>query len=840
MTYRLQDLIDMDQFQDLQDRLNEIYSFPAAIIDNDGHVLTATAWQDICTQFHRKNKDSETICIQSDQYILDHLHEANPAVTYQCPHGLVDNAMPIIIEGVHYGNFFTGQFFLKKPDLAFFKAQALKYGFDEKAYLEAVKKVPIWTRTQLSSYLGFIQGLIRIISESGLKKLKEREIRRQIQKSNDYHRSILQTTMDGFWQTDMDGRLMEVNDSYCRMSGYTRKELLKMRIQDLEAVESAKTIRNHLRTVAEKGSERFETRHRRKDGSVCDVEVSVQFQPEEGGRCICFFRDITDRLQRDKDIQTLLETTVGKSGQELFDVAVAGLCEWLDCECALIGEIKPDKRVAAISMILDTKRVEEYSYPLKGTPCAEAVEGHFCIYPENVCSLFPEDNDLKKLKAEGYVGISLKGNQGETAGVFCGISRGRMAIRKNTTAIMSIVGARISAEMIRIQSEKEKQHLEIQIQQARKMESIGRLAGGVAHDFNNMLGVILGNTAMIMEDMEPAHPFAGNLKEIHRAADRSAHLTKQLLGFARKQTFSPGILNLNDTVGAMLSMLKRIIGENIDLVWQPLDTIRPVFMDPAQVDQILVNLCVNARDAVKGTGKVLIETGSAVFDPADCRMNPDVMPGEFTRLTLSDTGCGMDTTTLNHLFEPFFTTKENGQGTGLGLATVYGIVKQNNGFIRVFSKPDQGTAFHLYFPCCYEASIPEEETEPQMVIAKGNQTILLVEDEIAVLHIVKTILERLGYTVMTAQGPGEALNLIETADTRIHLLITDLIMPEMSGKDLAGILSEKYPDLKCLLMSGYSADIISNHGVLGKGIHFIQKPFSKQDLSVKIRDILDQ
>ena len=320
MKYKLQDLIDIELFQNLQDRLNEIYSFPSAIIDNDGNILTATAWQDICTQFHRKNKESEQYCIKSDQYILSHLHEAKPAVSYHCPHGLVDNATPIIIDGVHYGNFFTGQFFMEKPDMEFFKAQARKYGFDEDAYLEAVKKVPIWTEEQLNSYLFFIKGLITVISESGLKMLKEIETRKQIEESEERHRIILHTAMDGFWMTDMQGRLLEVNEAYCRMSGYSVQELLTMSIPDLEAVETNNITADHLHRITVLGEERFDSRHRRKDGGIFDVEVSVQYQPKEGGRIVVFLRDITERKRAEGELRkhrVHLEELVKERTEEL-------------------------------------------------------------------------------------------------------------------------------------------------------------------------------------------------------------------------------------------------------------------------------------------------------------------------------------------------------------------------------------------------------------------------------------------------------------------------------------------------------------------------------------------
>ena len=307
MKYKLQDLIDIDHFQNLQDRLNKIYSFPSSIIDNEGNILTATAWQDICTKFHRKNSEAALLCIKSDQYIKDHLHGANPAVSYRCPHGLVDNATPIIINGIHYGNFFTGQFFLEEPNIDFFRGQAKKYGFDEDAYIDAVRKVPIWTKAKLEDYLFFIKGLIAVISESGLKRLKEIENRKQIERSEYRYRSVLKTAMDGYWLTDTKGRLLEVNDAYCSMCGYSESELLTMQITDLEAVENPNLVTAHMQEVIRKGSDRFESKHRRRDGTIFDVEVSIQFRPEEGGQCVCFLRDITERKKADEAIRTANE-----------------------------------------------------------------------------------------------------------------------------------------------------------------------------------------------------------------------------------------------------------------------------------------------------------------------------------------------------------------------------------------------------------------------------------------------------------------------------------------------------------------------------------------------------
>ncbi|MEE4241923.1 MAG: PAS domain S-box protein [Desulfopila sp.] len=387
--------------------------------------------------------------------------------------------------------------------------------------------------------------------------------------------------------------------------------------------------------------------------------------------------------------------------------------------------------------------------------------------------------------------------------------------------------------------EAEKQNLQIQLNHAQKMESIGRLAGGVAHDFNNMLGAILGYVELAMEEAEDNHDLHADLKEIQTAAQRSADLTKQLLTFARKQTISPRKLDLNDTVESMLNMLRRLIGEDIDLVWKPSTHLQPVKMDPSQIDQLLANLCVNARDAIAKVGKITIETAAVAFDQEFCSAHHGYLPGEYILLTVSDDGCGMDQSTLAHIFEPFFTTKERSKGTGLGLASVFGLVKQNDGVINVYSEPGQGTTFKIYLPAYSIKSDGMAEKTPELPVEHGNETILLVEDESAILGMTTRMLEKLGYTVVAAATPGEAIRLAHDYQGEIDLLMTDVVMPEMNGRELAKNLLSHYPDLKRLFMSGYTSNVIAHHGVLDEGVHFIQKPFSKKDLGNKLREVLE-
>ena len=386
----------------------------------------------------------------------------------------------------------------------------------------------------------------------------------------------------------------------------------------------------------------------------------------------------------------------------------------------------------------------------------------------------------------------------------------------------------------------EEKKLKSQLLQAQKMEAVGRLAGGVAHDFNNMLSVIIGHTEMALMITTSSDRLYLHLQDVNNAARRSADLTRQLLAFARKQTIAPKVLDLNDTVSGMLNMLRRLIGEDIELAWCPGAELWPVMMDPGQIDQVLANLCVNARDAIAGTGKINIETSNTAFDETYRAGHYGPVPVEYVLLAVSDDGCGMDEETQAHLFEPFFTTKEIGQGTGLGLATVYGIVKQNDGFISVYSELGQGTTFKIYLP--RHQAAPGEILEESAVetLLGGTETVLMVEDEKAVLELGKVILETLGYTVLIANTPGEAIRLAEEYTGEIHLLLTDVVMPEMNGRELVQRIAPIRPSLKYLYMSGYTANVIADRGVLEEGVHFIQKPFSIKDLAVRVRLVLDR
>ena len=755
----------------------------------------------------------------------------------------------------------------------------------------------------------------------------------ELKNTKERHRSIIQTALDGFWLTDIHGQLLEVNDAYCRMSGYCEDELLSMCIADVEAIESPQDVHMHIQEVVEKGAVRFETRHRRKDGFVFEVEISVQFRNEEDGRCVCFLRDISERKEAEQELRESEEyfRSLAESSPDYimrYDrecrhtymnpaaLAVSGVTEadiigktHLDCGFPEdLSRLWEDK----ITQVFETGRPSQSDFSWESvhgmvhldwrlTPEFDAKKQVMSVLgvSRDITERKQADEQLRELEErfrltfytspdavninkidgtyleinEGFIqmtGYTRKDAIGKTSadiniwdipedrerlveglqrdGIVRNLeSRFRMKDGSYKIALMSATIIQLKGEphVLSItrditdfkKAEEDKLNLERQLQQAQKMESVGRLAGGVAHDFNNMLSVILGHAELAMEGLDPSQPIFADLQQIKRAADRSTDITRQLLAFARKQIVAPKIVDLNENVAGMLKMLLRLIGEDIDLTWQPGKGLWPIKIDPSQIDQILANLCVNARDAVAGVGKITVATGNCTLDEEYCSAN-GFSPGQYVKIEVSDNGSGMDKETVHHIFEPFFTTKSVNEGTGLGLATIYGIVKQNYGFVNVYSELGQGTTFTIYLPR-HGGTTSQKQLESTVEAAlRGNESILLVEDEPTILNMTTAMLQRLGYKVLIAGTPSAAIRLADDHSGDIHLLLTDVIMPEMHGRLLKEKLLINRPELKCLFMSGYTANVISHHGVLDDGVYFIQKPFTKKDLAAKIRQAL--
>ncbi|MFO7666694.1 MAG: PAS domain S-box protein [Desulfobacterales bacterium] len=602
--------------------------------------------------------------------------------------------------------------------------------------------------------------------------------------------------------------IKDANDRLCNMTGYSRDELVGQNSRMLYLTDSDYNYvgSEKYRQIAEKGTGSVETRWRIKDGSVIDVLLSsTPFNPADLYAGVTFTAlDITEQKLTYKELQ---------HEKERFQSLIQN---------APFGMIVIDEN--GNFTYANPKFIEIFGYNLKDVP--DGKRWFELAYP---------DSEYRNQVVSAWIEDLKTYEPGEKRPRIFDVTC-KDGSRKNIHFIP--VSLKTGENLVACEDITERIKLEDQLRQAQKMESVGRLAGGVAHDFNNMLQAIIGYAELAMMKIQQGEAPDADLVQISQAAQRATNLTKQLLAFARKQTVSPKVLDLNKTVTSMLGILNRIIGEDIELVWKPGLNLWPVMMDPAQIDQILANLLVNSRDAISGVGRVTIETENALLDEFYCRVNPGFVPGEYAMLVVSDTGYGMDKETVTHIFEPFFTTKEIGKGTGLGLAMVYGIVKQNSGFINVQSEPSQGTIFKIYLPRC-KAQVETEDMVQEEITPGGKETVLIVEDEKMLLEFVGTILEEQGYKILAAETPAVALTMAREYNSSIHLLVTDVVMPGMNGREVKEAVKHLYPDIKTIYMSGYTADIIALKGIIDEGTAFLQKPFTINLLSSKVREVLD-
>ena len=657
------------------------------------------------------------------------------------------------------------------------------------------------------------------VVERALREWKLRKERQQSELAQrvteQRYRNLFEQSRDGIVVMDRGGRVVDANRRYAEMLGYSPEEVLRLHVWDWDTQWTRKQLLDMLQSIDSIGTF-IETGFRRKDGSIYDVEIdsnAVHIGEQELVFCIC--RDITERKkaeQKLKDVKTLTDAIVENIPLMIF------LKEATDLRFVVFNRAGEELLGYDRNVLLGKNNLDLFP-------------------PEQAANFMAKDREVLDGEA-GMLDIPEESIQTAKKGERLLHTR-KVCIRGSDGKTIYLLG--VSEDITeRKQDEAEKEKLQWQLIQAQKMEAIGRLAGGVAHDFNNMLMVIMGNAELCKMKIDAKNPLHRWLGEISKGAIHARTLTRQLLAFSRRQVVAPEILNINATIADMLKILPRLIGEDIAIVWRPGAVLGLVNMDPSQIDQILTNLAVNARDAIQGTGTITIATTNATRDQSEYGQHSDATPGDYVLLTFSDTGCGMDPETRAHVFEPFFTTKEVGKGTGLGLATVYGIVKQNNGYIEVSSEPGKGTQFKIYLPYALDQGVyPVTEETPAEAAVGGSETILLAEDEESVRAIACEFLASLGYTVLVAEGPEKALRLATEHPGEIQLLLTDVIMPGMNGRDLSLRLREIRPAIKSLFISGFTADVLSQRGILADGVNFLAKPFSRDKLACKVREVLD-
>jgi two-component system cell cycle sensor histidine kinase/response regulator CckA len=707
--------------------------------------------------------------------------------------------------------------------------------------------------------------------EVTLEITQRRQVEKALETEQAYLTQFLENSPEAVVLLSNDSHVLRVNNTFTSLFGYNQNEVRGRSIDDLIAPPKLREEADQLTRQAARGEYFYrESIRRRKDGFPVDVAITgapIVINDKQ----VAFYglyRDIGERRRKERLLETLNRASLAMesalSHDEIFQ-AVAEEFRGLGFQCMVFTSDEkqttlrlgnssyPASLLTAAEKILGLKQ-ESFSIPLdSASPFREVILRGRTIHTAEpgvlIQSLLP-----RKLKKFAPHLMKLFNAPCSISAPLLEEERivGLLSVQSNTLGPEDIPAITAFAHQLsanwrkaRLMQDLEKslsemKAMQAQLLQAQKMEAVGRLAGGVAHDFNNLLTVITGYSALLRENLEAENPLQEEVREIEQAAQKAALLTRQLLAFSRKQILNPKVFDLNHVVADIRDMLKRLIGEDIELTTELADDLWLVEADPGQIEQVIMNLAVNARDAMPGGGKLTAATRN--FQPGSdfLARHPEVSPGNYVRLSIVDTGAGIAPRALPHLFEPFFTTKERGKGTGLGLSTVYGIVKQSHGYIYVESEPGQGAAFSIYLPkseASTQQSEPEQEAKPGLT---GDETILLVEDEETVRSYTRTVLERQGYKVLDAGEGPEALRLATGNSGGIDLLITDVVMPRMSGSVLAERIREMIPDLTVIFLSGYAEDNVVHQGVLDDNINFLAKPFNKNDLLKKIRAALDR
>lgn len=665
----------------------------------------------------------------------------------------------------------------------------------------------------------------------------------QLEVAKDCLENVLENSPDAIGIVDKHGRLLKWNKLAERLFGYSFNEIKQKKVFDF--YENSQELNKMLELLRQKEVvKEYEIKMRRKNGKVVIFNLSIGLLKNSNNQLIGsvgLARDMTEKREAEEELKKYrehLEEMVEKRTSQLLEANEQLQREITERRCT---EEALKSSEARYRSLFDGVPVGLY----RTTPDGKILDANLALvqmlgYQDrkslvavNVAESYvnPEDREQKKalLEREGIVRdyeMELRCYDGKKIWV------------QDSVRVVRDPGAGITYYEGSMEEITEKKQLESQYRQAQKMEAVGRLAGGVAHDFNNLLTAITGYGEITLLDLRKDDPLGLNIEEILKAAERATSLTQQLLAFSRKQILRPRKINLNDTLTDMHEMLRRLLGEDINLSLALDPELGTVIADPGQIDQIVMNLAVNARDALPHGGNIAIGTKNSFLDEAHAQRHLEVSPGPYAMLTVSDNGIGMDKETQTHIFEPFFTTKERGKGTGLGLAMVYGIIKQSGGHIWLDSEPGQGTTFQIYLPRV-DAAVESREVEKHTELPLGWETILIVEDEDALRALIRKALKKFGYQVLEACHGGEALLICEQATGPIHLLLVDVVLPQMSGPGIAARMVHLQPDMKVLFMSGYAENAIVHHGVLDQSVPFLQKPFKPLTLVRKVREVLD-
>ena len=808
----LADVIDVPSIQALMGDFFSLTKIPVGMIDLKGKVLVATGWQEICTKFHRLNPETCQHCIESDTMLSGGVEQGSFKL-YRCKNNMWDIATPIIVGGKHLGNLFLGQFLFEdeSPDYEVFRSQARQYGFDEEQYLGAFEKVPRWSRETVDKVMTFYARLANMASTLSYSSIKlARSLANQerseeaLRASEEKYRATFNNAAVGMDLVNHNGRFLEVNDTLSNFLGYAREELKNLTILDVTYPEDAESTKQYDALVQGRiENYRLEKRYLRKDGAVvwADLYVSaIRDRDGEHRTTVGVIVDITSR-KKSEEMGRRLATAVEQAAEAIVITDPLGTIQYVNPSVEKISGYKREEVLGKTTSVFKSGEHDQAFYRnlWETINRGEVWTGRF-INKRKDGSLYHEEATISPVRGSGGEIINF------------------VAVKRDVT-----------------------EHLQLsrQLLQAQKMEAIGTLAGGIAHDFNNLLQVTLGFSELLLAEKREDDPEYADLSKIFQAGKSGAELVQRLLTFSRKVEPKPIPLNLNIRILQVEKLLRRTIPKMIDIQLDLPDDLGDINADPTQMEQVLMNLAVNARDAMPDRGKLTLGTKNVTLDEKCSKTHIGACPGDYVLLTVSDTGHGMDKATLEHIFEPFYTTKELGRGTGLGLAMVYGIVKQHGGYITCESEIGRGTTFNVYLPAI-ESRLEPDVTQTGVMPAFGTETILLVDDEEFVRDLGARILSKAGYSVLTATNGREALDLFERERTQISLVILDLIMPEMGGKECLKELRKIDPQLKVLIASGLSADPSTKESVEMGTRGFVSKPFRIKELLRQVRNVLDE
>ena len=662
-----------------------------------------------------------------------------------------------------------------------------------------------------------------------------------LRRSQHRYQHLVESVTDLVMALDREGRITYVNPAVRQVLGYAPEELVGESVsilihpEDRPSAEALCELWRHGHTA----SVRYEGRLLARDGAVRYVQGLVRLgaSEEEGADLVATLRDVTEERRARERLAHVHDIVTRFRGQELFDRAAQVLAQLFDVEYALLGVLEDGgARVRALAFYSEGELRRDFSYTLRGTPCENVmVRAVWCAYSPRAWEMFPEDEILAALRIESYIGAPILASSGEVLGVINAFGKSPRTFTEADAHLLQIIGQRVGVELERLREEEARLKLQEQLYHAQKMESVGTLAGGVAHDFNNILTGMVGFAELALMELGPQHGAAEYLRHILSLGARARDLVRQLLLFSRPSTGEKEACDLHAFLGDVVALLGRTLPENIEIELDLPSEALIVAANPTQLEQVLLNIAINARDAMPGGGRLRI---AARLVDVETPGAPHAQPGRFVRLTISDTGHGIPAHILPRIFEPFFTTKEVGRGTGLGLSVAYGIVKAHGGWIDVESEVGRGTRFHLYVPALPSRSEPRGAPREEE-IRGGEETILLIEDEAVVLELGREMLQSLGYHVLTARDGQEGVALYAAWHSQIDLVLLDVVMPRMSGHETFHQLRRINPQAKILLITGYSPEHVAAELLAQGALGVIQKPYERRELARAVREALD-